>query len=190
VTQTFLPPWEVVVVHVPAKIVAPVISCRVMDYRVGFGYDIHPLKEKRSLIVGGVDIPSELGTIAHSDGDVLVHAIIDALLGAIASGNIGMHFPDTDPQNRGRESISMLREVVLLLEKEGFRINNMDSTIVLESPRLAPYIEKMKQRLSEVLKIEGDRINIKPKRGEGLGDVGRGKAIEAYAVVIVYKDNR
>lgn len=153
--------------------------------RVGIGYDAHPLVTGRSLVLGGVEIPHELGLSGHSDADVLIHAIIDALLGAAALGDIGGHFPETS-EYRDISSLELLRRVRDMLAKKGWKLINIDSTVVAEKPRLAPYIGEMKTRLGAALGLSPDDIGIKPKTGNGLGFADKG--VEAYAVALMTKD--
>ena len=155
--------------------------------RVGIGYDIHRLVEGRKLILGGVEIPFEKGLMGHSDSDVLAHAICDALLGAAALGDIGTHFPDSEPQFAGASSLDLLGRVVELVGESGFRVANIDSVILAERPRLAPYIQTMRERLAAVLSIEVSQISVKAKTGEGLESVGRGEAIVAHVVALLGK---
>ncbi len=150
--------------------------------RVGIGNDIHRLKEGRTLVLGGVIIPSDKGEEAFSDGDVLIHAIIDALLGATAKGDIGSLFPDTDDKNKGRSSLELLKET---LQHTGARIINLDTIIELEKPKLRPYIDKIRESLSDNLSLDIDRISVKAKTAEGLGPIGEGLAIKATAVVLI-----
>lgn len=152
-------------------------------FRIGFGYDVHQLVEGRSLILGGVEIPHSLGLMGHSDADVLTHAIMDATLGAMAMGDIGRHFPDGDPAYKDMESLLMLKRVMEWVGQGGFRVNNVDTTIVAQKPKLAPHILAMKERLSEILDIGPDQINIKATTTEGMGFCGRQEGMEAYAVV-------
>lgn len=151
--------------------------------RIGFGYDTHRLAEGRSLIIGGVRIPYHLGLMGHSDADVLTHAIIDAILGAMARGDIGQHFPDSDPAYKDMDSLLMLKKIMELVKEDGFRINNLDTTIVAEKPKLSSSFMAMKVRLSEVLGIRMDQINIKATTTEGLGFCGHQEGMEAFAVV-------
>lgn len=150
--------------------------------RVGFGYDVHRLAEGRDLILGGVNIPYEKGLLGHSDADVIVHAIMDALLGAAALGDIGRHFPDTDPQYAGISSMLLLKKVGELLEDHQFLIENIDATIIAQRPKMAPHIPQMIQNVAQTLGIEVDRINIKATTEEGLGFTGSGEGIAAQAV--------
>lgn len=150
--------------------------------RVGMGYDVHKLVEGRKLILGGVMIPHTLGLLGHSDADVLVHAIMDALLGAAALGDIGKHFPDTDPQYKGISSMKLLEHVGSLLEQEGYVIENIDATIIAQRPKLRPYIEKMEQNIAAVLHISKSQINVKATTEEGLGFTGTEQGIASQAV--------
>ena len=156
--------------------------------RIGIGYDIHRLVEGRELIIGGVKITHEKGLLGHSDADVLVHAIIDALLGALALDDIGTLFPDTDPKYKNIDSTVLLRRVYEIINKEGYKINNIDSNIIAQSPKMMPYIPKMKESLAEILKISPSEISIKAKTKEKLDAVGENKAIEANAVVLLRAD--
>ena len=153
--------------------------------RVGFGYDVHRLVEGRKLILGGVDIPFDKGLLGHSDADVLVHAIMDALLGAAALGDIGKHFPDTDERYRGISSILLLKKVREKLEEKGYQVGNIDATIVVQKPKLAKFIPEMEVNLAEALEIEGSQVNVKATTTEGLGFAGSGEGIAAYAVAVV-----
>jgi 2-C-methyl-D-erythritol 2,4-cyclodiphosphate synthase len=152
-------------------------------FRIGFGYDIHRLVESRALVLGGVRIPYTFGLLGHSDADALTHAVIDGILGALGKGDIGLHFPDNDPANKDLDSMIMLVQVMGWAEEEGYRINNIDTTIVAERPRLAPFIPDMKENLARVMGTRSDRISIKAKTAEGLGPCGRQEGIEAYSVV-------
>jgi len=157
-------------------------------FRIGFGYDSHRLVEGRSLIIGGFKIPHHLGLMGHSDADVLTHAIIDAILGALAKGDIGRHFPDSDPAYKDMDSLLMLKKVMEWVRQDGFRINNMDTTVVAEKPKLASHLKAMRERLAEVLDIRISQINIKATTSEGLGFCGRKEGIEAFAVVSLSGD--
>jgi 2-C-methyl-D-erythritol 2,4-cyclodiphosphate synthase len=150
--------------------------------RVGNGYDVHKLAEGRKLILGGVDIPYSKGLLGHSDADVLIHAVMDALLGAAGLPDIGTHFPDTDPAYKGISSRELLRATAKMLEEKKFKVNNIDSIIVAQAPKLAPHIPAMRVNLAFDLKIAGDRVNIKATTTEGLGPEGRGEGIASYAV--------
>ncbi len=151
--------------------------------RFGIGYDTHPLVPGRRLMLGGVEIPFSKGLRGHSDADVLVHAICDALLGALAQGDMGTHFPDTDPQYKGASSLELLRRVVALMEEKGFQPVNLDTTIVCQEPRLAPFMSEMVRKIAGVLKVTEESVNVKATSPEGLGSIGKGEGIEAYAVV-------
>ena len=155
--------------------------------RIGIGFDAHRLAKGRPLIIGGVKIPYDLGLSGHSDADVLIHAIIDGILGALTLGDIGIHFPDNDPAYKNIDSIKMLEKVMEWVKREGFIINNLDNTIVAEMPKLAPYIERMKERLSSVLYIRTGQINIKATTTEGMGFCGRGEGISAISIVSMVK---
>ena len=156
--------------------------------RIGFGYDNHRLVPGRVLILGGVHIPSTLGPEAHSDGDVLIHALIDALLGACALGDIGQLFPPSDEQYRDISSRILLQRTLGVLSEDGFRPRNVDTTVILESPRLGPYVEQMRSTLGMDLEISAAAISVKAKTKEGLGPTGQGLAVEAYAVALVDKN--
>ena len=158
--------------------------------RIGIGYDIHRLVEGRKLVLGGVEIPFEKGLLGHSDSDVLSHAICDALLGAAALGDIGTHFPDSDPRWAGASSLDFLARAVEMLTERGYRITNIDATVMAERPKLQPHIEDMRARLASVLVIDIDRINVKAKTNEGLDSIGRGEAIAAQAIVILGDSGR
>ena len=151
--------------------------------RVGIGYDVHRLVENRRLILGGVEIPYHLGLLGHSDADVLTHAIVDAILGAAALGDIGIHFPDTDLRYKGMDSFVFLRDTVLKITERSYQIENIDSTIIAQRPKLAPYISQMQQRLAKTLEIDVAQVNVKATTAEELGVVGEGKAIVAHAIV-------
>ena len=151
--------------------------------QIGIGYDLHKLVKGRRLILGGVEIPYSQGLLAHSDGDVLVHSIIDALLGALGEGDIGQHFPDTDEQYKDIKSLILLGKVKEMLKKKGAEIGNIDATVLAERPKIAPYVKEMKENISRTLKIEKEKINIKAKTNEGLGFIGKGEGIAALAVV-------
>jgi 2-C-methyl-D-erythritol 2,4-cyclodiphosphate synthase len=154
-------------------------------HKIGFGYDIHRLEAGRRLVLGGADIPSAAGLLGHSDGDALVHAVIDALLGALAEGDIGAHFPDTDPRFEGARSMGLLESVMDLVRSRGAGIVNVDTVIVAEEPKMGPYIPAMKAALSPVLGIPASSIGIKAKTNEGLGPVGEKRAIACYAVALI-----
>jgi 2-C-methyl-D-erythritol 2,4-cyclodiphosphate synthase len=152
--------------------------------RIGIGYDSHKLVEGRRLIIGGITIPFKKGLIGHSDADVLSHAIIDSLIGALGLGDIGQHFPDTDPQWKDASSIELLKHIINLIRMNGYEVSWIDSNIIAEKPKLAPYIEEMKTALSES-GIPSGAINIKAKTNEGMGFIGRGEGIAAYAVCLL-----
>ena len=156
--------------------------------RVGFGYDVHAFVANRPLVLGGVSVPYLFGLKGHSDADVLLHAICDALLGAIGEGDIGKHFPNTDPQYRGIASTVLLKKVVQKVREKGFHLTNIDSTIVAERPRLVEFIPRMVNEIAAVLEIDPGRINVKATTTEGLGFTGRGEGIAAFAVALVGED--
>lgn len=156
-----------------------------MNHRVGLGFDLHPTAADRPLILGGVEVPSARGLRGHSDADVLSHAVAEAMLGALALGDLGRHFPDSDPRYRGISSLSLLREVLTLLASRGARMVNVDATILAQAPRLAPWLPEMAKRLAETLGLDPDRVSVKAKSPEGLGLVGREEGIAAMAVVSV-----
>lgn len=157
------------------------------DIRIGHGYDVHRLTPDRKLILGGVEIPYHLGLLGHSDADVLIHAIMDSLLGAQALGDIGKHFPDTDEAYKDSDSMKLLEFVVGLIANSGYKIGNIDATIVAQKPKLAQYIDAMRENISKVCGITLDRINVKATTTEKLGFCGRGEGIESHAVSIIYK---
>ena len=150
--------------------------------RIGTGYDVHRLTEGRKLIIGGVEIPYERGLLGHSDADVLLHAIMDALLGAAAAGDIGLHFPDNDPAYEGASSLALLRKVGGILTNRGYCINNIDATIIAQAPKMRPYIDGMRKNIATVLGIPEDRVSVKATTEEHLGFTGRGEGISAQAV--------
>jgi 2-C-methyl-D-erythritol 2,4-cyclodiphosphate synthase len=154
-------------------------------YRVGIGFDAHRFSKERKLILGGVEIPFELGLKGHSDADVLTHAICDAILGAIGERDIGSHFPDSDPRYKGVSSLILLNQVIALSNSRGFKIENIDSILVCERPRLSQYISQMKERLSSVTQVSEDSLCIKATTTDTMGFTGRGEGIAAYAVVLV-----
>ena len=153
--------------------------------RIGMGYDVHKLTEDRKLIMGGVEIPHEKGLLGHSDADVLLHAICDALLGAAALGDIGKHFPDTDPQFKGADSRKLLSHVLHLISEKGYCIINIDATIIAQKPKMAPHIQKMRENIAETLQIDVDQVNVKATTEEGMGFTGEGKGISAQAICLV-----
>ncbi len=150
--------------------------------RVGMGYDVHKLVEGRDLIIGGVKIPHTLGLLGHSDADVLLHAIMDALLGAAGLGDIGKHFPDTDPQYKGISSIKLLEHVAALIEEKGYILENLDATIIAQKPKMRPYIEEMEQNIAKALKVDASQINVKATTEEGLGFTGTEEGISSQAI--------
>ncbi len=157
--------------------------------RSGIGYDVHRLVEGRKLILGGVHIPYEYGLEGHSDADVLVHAIMDAILGALGKGDIGIHFPDSEPRYKDADSIKLLIKVMNMAKKDGYRVNNLDSIIVAQRPRLSPYIPEMRKNIADALRIDEERVNIKATTTEGLGFEGKGEGVSAFAIVtLVQKD--
>lgn len=153
--------------------------------RIGMGYDVHRLAEGRKLIMGGVDIPYEKGLLGHSDADVLLHAVMDALLGAAALGDIGKHFPDTDPAYKGISSIKLLEHVGELLEEHCFLIENIDATIIAQAPKMRPHIDTMRKNIAETLKIDISQVNVKATTEEGLGFTGSGAGISAQAICLL-----
>jgi 2-C-methyl-D-erythritol 2,4-cyclodiphosphate synthase len=153
--------------------------------RVGLGYDIHRLVPGRKLVLGGVEIPFEKGLIGHSDADVLVHAVCDAILGAAGIGDIGYHFPDNDPEFKDIYSIKLLAKTYEMVHSKGFSIKNLDSTIFAEAPMLSPYKEEMKKNIARTIKVEPERVNIKATTAEGLGLIGKGEGIGAMCVVLI-----
>lgn len=156
-----------------------------MKFRIGEGWDVHALVVGRKLIIGGVEIPYNKGLLGHSDADVLLHAITDALFGAAALGDLGTHFPDTDASFQGVDSSELLREAAKRVREQGFEINNVDSTVVAQAPRLAPHITAMRQCIANALDIDIEQVNVKAKTAEKLGPVGQGQSIEARAVVLL-----
>ena len=153
--------------------------------RIGHGYDVHRLVEGRKLIIGGVDIPYEKGLLGHSDADVLAHAIMDALLGAAALGDIGKLFPDNDPAFEGADSMKLLARVAEVLDEKGYAIGNIDSTVIAQKPKLAPYIEQMRRRMAEVCGIDMEQLSVKATTEEKLGFTGSGEGIAAHAVCLI-----
>jgi 2-C-methyl-D-erythritol 2,4-cyclodiphosphate synthase len=158
-----------------------------MNIRVGFGFDVHPLGEGREMWLGGIKIEFEKGCVGHSDADVLLHAICDALLGAANLRDIGFHFPNTDPRYKGADSKLLLAEVVELLKKNGYAIGNVDATLSLEAPKINPFIKIMQQTLAPIMRVTENEISIKATTNEGLGYVGKGEGVNAYAVALIYK---
>lgn len=156
--------------------------------RVGMGYDVHKLTENRDLILGGVNIPWEKGLLGHSDADVLIHAVMDALLGAAALGDIGKHFPDTDPAYKGISSVKLLTHVMELLGRNHFSVGNVDAVIIAQKPKMAPHIPQMRKNLAQAMGVEENRINIKATTEEGLGFTGRGEGIASQAICLLEED--
>ncbi|MCK6542772.1 2-C-methyl-D-erythritol 2,4-cyclodiphosphate synthase [bacterium] len=158
-----------------------------MDIRIGQGYDVHRLAEGRKMILGGVEIPADKGPLGHSDADVLLHAICDALLGAIGLGDIGKHFPDTDQAYKNISSLILLEKVYALITERNYRVGNVDATLVLQKPKIAPHVPAMKKNIAAVLHVEEERVSIKATTSEELGFVGAGDGVVAYAVALVFK---
>lgn len=158
-----------------------------MTIRIGNGYDVHALAEGESLWLGGIKIEHEKGTVAHSDGDVLIHAICDALLGALALGDIGKHFPDTDPAYKNIDSKKLLQQCNMLIQSKGYQIGNIDSTICAQRPKLKPHIPSMTQCLAEILELNQNQVSVKATTTEKLGFVGREEGISSYAVVLLFE---
>ncbi|MDN5332545.1 MAG: 2-C-methyl-D-erythritol 2,4-cyclodiphosphate synthase [Tepidanaerobacteraceae bacterium] len=155
--------------------------------RIGIGYDAHRLVKGRKLVLGGVEIPYEKGLLGHSDADVLVHAINDALLGAAALGDIGVHFPDTDPEYKDIRSVILLKRVGEMLKREGFGVVNIDAVICAERPKLSPYVERMRENIAQALNISKEKVSVKATTTEGMGFEGRGEGISAQAVCLIKK---
>ena len=158
-----------------------------MDFRIGHGYDVHALGDGLRLVLGGVEIPHDKGCIAHSDGDVLVHAICDALLGALALGDIGKHFPDTSDEYKGIDSLLLLGRVVALIESKGYKVVNIDSTIAMQRPKLRPHIDLMRERLAEAMGVSVEQVSVKATTTEHLGFEGEEKGVSATAVALLVK---
>ncbi|WP_335872138.1 2-C-methyl-D-erythritol 2,4-cyclodiphosphate synthase [Bacillus sp. 2205SS5-2] len=154
-------------------------------YRIGQGYDVHQLVENRPLIIGGIHIPYEKGLLGHSDADVLLHVVADAALGAIGSGDIGKHFPDTDPDFEGADSASLMSSVWELVKQAGYELGNIDCTIIAQKPKMAPHIEQMRSRIAELLESSADKVNVKATTTEKLGFTGRGEGIAAQATILL-----
>jgi len=153
--------------------------------RIGLGFDAHAFAEGRKLVLGGVDVPHDKGLAGHSDADVLVHAVMDAMLGACGERDIGVHFPDTDPAYKGISSLVLLEEVAGMVKEKGYRVVNADCVIVAQEPRLSPYLEGMRDRIAKTIRIESDRVAVKATTTEGMGFTGRGEGIAALAVVLL-----
>ena len=159
-----------------------------MSFRIGEGWDIHALVEGRKLILGGVHVPYSKGLLGHSDADALLHAITDAVLGGASLGDIGSHFPDTDVQFKGADSAVLLAEAMRRVRLQGFEIGNVDSTIIAQAPKMAPFIAAMRQRIADILEVNLTRVNVKAKTSEKMGPVGEGFAIEARAIVLLQEN--
>ncbi len=157
-------------------------------FRIGQGFDIHRLVEGRKLILGGVEIPHTKGLLGHSDADALIHAIIDALFGALALGDIGTHFPDTDPKYKDIDSTILLKEAYKIILENGYRINNLDNTIIIEEPKMKPYINLMQKKLSSIFNIEENKISIKAKTMEKMDSIGAKQAVAVYSTVLLIKE--
>ncbi|MBM72075.1 MAG: 2-C-methyl-D-erythritol 2,4-cyclodiphosphate synthase [Crocinitomicaceae bacterium] len=158
-----------------------------MDFRIGYGYDVHRLSEGEELWIGGILVPGEFGAVGHSDADVLLHVICDAMLGALALGDLGKHFPDTDPAYKGIDSKKLLAHTMELVREKGWTVGNIDTTVCLQAPKLAPYISKMRLAISEVLDCHLDRISVKATTTENIGFIGTGEGISAHAVALLKK---
>lgn len=156
--------------------------------RIGHGYDVHKLAQDRKLILGGVDIPYEKGLLGHSDADVLTHAVMDALLGALALGDIGQHFPDTDPRYEGADSLQLLSHVVQLISAQGFQLGNVDATILAQAPKLAPHIPAMRENLARSMGVDVSQVSVKATTEEGLGFTGRQEGIASHAVALLLEN--
>ena len=154
--------------------------------RIGLGYDVHKLVDNRELIIGGVNIPYEKGLLGHSDADVLLHAICDSLLGAAALRDIGKHFPDTDERYKGISSLTLLKEVGILIKNKGYKIGNIDATIIAQKPKMLPYIETRRENIAKTLEIDIDQINVKATTEEGLGFTGSGEGIAANSIALLF----
>ena len=159
-----------------------------LEYRVGHGYDVHRFVEGRALVIGGVEIPFELGLLGHSDADVLLHAIMDAILGAMALGDIGRHFPDTDDKYKGASSMHLLTKVTALMKSCGYKIGNVDATLVMQKPKVAPYIEQMRANIAFGLGCDASDVNVKATTEERLGFTGREEGASAHCVVLLIKE--
>ncbi|NUN70623.1 MAG: 2-C-methyl-D-erythritol 2,4-cyclodiphosphate synthase [Bacteroidetes bacterium] len=161
-----------------------------MNQRIGFGFDVHQFAEGRPLVLGGVTIPFERGLSGHSDADVLLHAICDALLGAAALGDIGKHFPDTDPAYKGISSLTLLTHVGSLLRKHGYSIGNIDATLVMERPKIAPYSQTMRGNIADALQVSIDAVSVKATTNEGMGFIGTGQGAVAHAVAMIFSEGK
>ncbi|MGD6796471.1 2-C-methyl-D-erythritol 2,4-cyclodiphosphate synthase [Metabacillus indicus] len=156
-------------------------------FRIGQGFDVHQLTEGRPLIIGGIEIPYEKGLLGHSDADVLLHTVADACLGAIAAGDIGKHFPDTDSEFKDADSAKLLQHVWQLVKEKGYELGNIDCTIIAQKPKMAPYIDQMRERIAELLEADADQVNVKATTTEQLGFTGRGEGIASQASVLIVK---
>lgn len=163
------------------------MSKNIPSFRIGFGVDIHQLVSGRDLIIGGVKLEAEFGALGHSDADVLLHAICDAILGAANLRDIGFHFPDTDPKYKGADSRILLQDSYQLVKSKGYLVGNLDCTVLLEQPKVNPHIPAMQEIIASILEIDPDRVSIKATRGEKMGYIGEGKGIQAYATVLIYQ---
>jgi len=159
-----------------------------MNFRIGFGYDVHQLVEGRKLIIGGVEIPFEKGFLGHSDADVLLHAICDSIIGALALGDIGKFFPDTDQSFKNIDSSILLERTFLLAKERGYRVNNLDCVILLQKPKIAPFVNQMKSKIANILETSSENISIKATTNEKMGFVGREEGAAAYATILLIKD--
>jgi 2-C-methyl-D-erythritol 2,4-cyclodiphosphate synthase len=159
-----------------------------IEYRTGIGFDVHAFTDNRKLIIGGVEIPSEKGLLGHSDADVLIHAICDALLGSLAIGDIGLHFPDTEVQFKNADSRVLLRKVYELVKKEGYVLGNIDAVVAMQRPKILPYVPEMRERISEDLNTGVNQVSIKATTTEKLGFVGREEGVSAFATVLIIKN--
>ncbi len=159
------------------------------EFRTGIGFDVHAFAENRKLIIGGIEIPFEKGLSGHSDADVLLHAICDALLGSLALGDIGKHFPDTDPKFKDADSIQLLSKVYEMVESKGYELGNLDAVLILQRPKISPYVEKMREKIASTLNIDIDKISIKATTTEKLGYTGREEGVAAMTTVLVTKVN-
>ena len=156
-------------------------------FRIGHGYDVHAFAENRRCIIGGVDIPCDKGLLGHSDADVLLHAISDSLLGAVALGDIGKHFPDTDPEYKGADSLMLLSEVVALVNEKGYKVVNIDATVIAQTPKMSPYIDEMRKNIAGALNVDVDFVSVKATTEEKLGFTGREEGIAAHCISLVEK---
>ncbi len=157
------------------------------NIRIGFGYDVHTLTENRKLVLGGVEVPHEKGLMGHSDADVLLHAICDAILGALALGDIGKHFPNSDPKYKGIDSKKLLKEVYELITEHDYAISNIDSTVVIQEPKIMPYVTSMRTVIAGVLNLKVEQVSVKATTSEKMGFVGKQQGAEAYAIALLYK---